>query len=91
MVVGLLNPNGSAPPVTWCCTRCKVVRLFRRDAPVMLRYTRYVAMHPLRRDAPEQKGCTAYGSGVAPSSTRKVPVVCRMTMLGSLLNAAASA
>ena len=72
MVVGLLNPNGSAPPVTWRCTR-------------------YVALHPLRRDAPEQKGCTAYGSGVAPSSTRKVAVVCRMTMLGSLLNAAASA
>ena len=28
---------------------CEVVRLVRRDAPVMLRYTRYVAMHPNRR------------------------------------------
>ena len=55
----------------------------------MCRCTRYVAMHPLRRDAPEQKGCNAYGSGVGPSSTREVAVVCWMTMLGSLLNAAA--
>ena len=91
MVVGVLNPNRSAPAVTWRCTRCEVVRLLRRDTPVMCCCTRYVAMHPLRRDAPEQKGCTAYGSGVAPSSTRNVAVVCQMTMLGSLLNAAASA
>ena len=55
----------------------------------MCRCTRYVAMHPLRRDAPEQKGCNAYGSGVGPSSTREVAVVCWMTMLGSLQNAAA--
>ena len=91
MVVGVLNPNGSAPVVTWRCTRYVALHPLRRDAPVTSRCTRYVALHPLRRDAPEQKGCTAYGSGVAPSSTRKVAVVCRMTMLGSLLNAAASA
>ena len=32
-------------------------------------YTRYVALHPLRGAAPEQKGCNAYGSGVAPTPT----------------------
>ena len=31
--------------------------------------TRYVAVHPLRGGAPEQKGCNAYGSGVAPTPT----------------------
>ena len=55
----------------------------------MWRYTRYVAMHPLRRDTPEQKGCNAYGSGVAPSSTRKGAVVCWVAILVSLQNAAA--
>ena len=49
MVVGVLNTNGSAPPVTWRCMRCEAVRFLRRDAPVMSRYTRYVAMHPNRR------------------------------------------
>ena len=44
-------------------------------APVMWRCTRYVAVHPLCGAAPEQKGCNAYGSGVAPSLTRKVAVV----------------
>ena len=72
MVVGVLNTNGSAPPVTWRFMRCEVLRF-------------------LRRDAPEQKGCNAYGSGVGPSSTREVAVVCWMTMLGSPLNAAARA
>ena len=27
-------------------------------------------LHPLRADAPDQKGCTAYGSGAAPRITR---------------------
>ena len=49
MVVGVLNTNGSAPPVTWRFMRCEVLRFLRRDAPVMSRYTRYVAMHPNRR------------------------------------------
>ena len=89
MVVGVLNPNRSAPAVTWRCTRCEVVRLLRRDAPVMCRCTRYVALHPLRRDAPEQKGCNAYGSGAGPSSTREVAVVCWVAILVSLQNAAA--
>ena len=33
------------------------------------RCTRYVALHPLRGAAPEQKGCNAYGSGVLPLGT----------------------
>ena len=32
--------------------------------------TRYVAVHPLRGGAPEQKRCIAYGSGAAPQHTR---------------------
>ena len=34
------------------------------------RCTRYVAVHPLRGGAPEQKRCIAYGSGAAPQYTR---------------------
>ena len=33
-------------------------------------YTRYVALHPLRGGAPEQKRCIAYGSGAVPQHTR---------------------
>ena len=33
------------------------------------RCTTYVAAHPLRRAAPEQKGCNAYGSGAPPPTT----------------------
>ena len=36
------------------------------QAQITQRCTRYVAMHPLRRDAPDQKGCNAYGSGAPP-------------------------
>ena len=32
--------------------------------------TRYVAVHPLRGGAPEQKRCNAYSSGAAPQHTR---------------------
>ena len=32
--------------------------------------TRYVAVHPLRGGAPEQKRCIAYGSGALPQQTR---------------------
>ena len=35
----------------------------------MWRCTRYVALHPLRGDTPEQKGCNAYGSGALPLRT----------------------
>ena len=34
------------------------------------RCTRYVAVHPLRGGAPEQKRCIAYGSGAVPQHTR---------------------
>ncbi len=40
-------------------------------APVTWRCTRYVAVHPLRGGAPEQKRCIAYGSGAVPQHTRK--------------------
>ena len=33
------------------------------------RYTRYVAIHPIRRDTPDQKRCNAYGSGAPPPTT----------------------
>ena len=39
----------------------------RGIAPVTWRCTRYVALHPLRRAAPEQKGCNAYRSGAMPT------------------------
>ena len=39
-------------------------------APVTWRCTRYVAVHPLRGGAPEQKRCIAYGSGAVPQQTR---------------------
>ena len=39
-------------------------------APVTWRCTRYVAVHPLRGGAPEQKRCIAYGSGAVPQETR---------------------
>ena len=38
-------------------------------APNERRYTRYVAKHPLRRTAPDQKGCNAYRSGAPPPTT----------------------
>ena len=42
------------------------------------RCTRYVAMHPLCGDAPEQKGCNAYSSGALPLGTSESVVgVCR--------------
>ena len=85
---GLSHTRGTTP-VTWRRTRYVAVHPLRGGAPVTSRCTRYVAAHPLCGGAPEQKGCNAYGSGVAPSSTRKVAVVCWMTMLGSLLNGAA--
>ena len=39
------------------------------QAQITQRCTRYVAIHPLRRDAPDQKGCNAYGSGAPPPTT----------------------
>jgi len=39
-------------------------------APVTGHRTRYEAQHPLRGMTPDQKGCTAYGSGAAHPVTR---------------------
>ena len=77
------RPREGAADPRYCCVWIGVQGTSR------WRRTRYVALHPLCGGAPEQKGCNAYRSGVAPSSTKKVAVVCWMTMLGSLLNGAA--
>ena len=37
------------------------------DTPAKGHCTRYVALHPLRGAAPEQKGCNAYRSGAMPT------------------------
>ena len=39
------------------------------QAQITQRCTRYVAIHPIRRTAPDQKGCNAYGSGAPPPTT----------------------
>ena len=39
-------------------------------APNKRRYTRSVAIHPIRRAAPDHKGCNAYRSGVASLSNK---------------------
>lgn len=41
----------------------------RASRPHTGRYTRYVALHLLRGDAPVQNGCIAYRSGAAPTLT----------------------
>ena len=41
--------------------------------------TRYVAVHPLRGGAPEQKRCNAYSSGAAPQQTRTNAELARRT------------
>ena len=43
------------------------------QAQITQRCTRYVTMHPLRRDAPDQKGCNAYGSGAPPHRQQARP------------------
>ena len=43
------------------------------------RCTRYVAVHPLRGGAPEQKRCIAYGSGAVPQHTRTNAELARRT------------
>ena len=39
------------------------------QAQITQRCTRYVSVHPLRRDAPDQKRCNAYRSGAPPPTT----------------------
>ena len=48
-------------------------------APDKGRCTRYVALHPLRGGAPEQKRCIAYGSGALPQHTRTNAELARRT------------
>ena len=52
-------------------------RTHRQAAPVTSRCTRYVALHPLRRAAPDQKGCIAYGSGAPHNAGTHHRRVCR--------------
>ena len=58
--------RGNIPTVV-----ARVMNMIGGAAPVTWRYTRYVALHPLRGAAPEQKGCNAYGSGVAHALTSR--------------------
>ena len=63
------DPN--RPPRTLQHSFDMLARLRTRGAtPVTSRYTRYVAKHPLRRAAPDQKGCNAYGSGAPPLNNK---------------------
>ena len=57
--------------VGWCACQARVADVWR--------CTRYVALHPLWGAAPEQKGCSAYGSGAAPLITSVIEAVCRQT------------
>ena len=50
-------------------SKCSPRLRTRGAAPVTSRSTRYVAKHPLRSDAPDQKGCNAYRSGAPPPTT----------------------
>ena len=49
------------------------------QAQITQRCTRYVAIHPIRRDAPDQKGCNAYGSGAPPHRQQACTWVCSLT------------
>ena len=57
-------PDGKALPFT--LQRSTIPATTGIGAPLTSRHTRYVAIHPLRRDTPDQKGCNAYGSGAPP-------------------------
>ena len=62
------DPN--RPPQTLRHSFNMLTRLRTRGAtPVTSRYTRYVTVHPLRHDAPDQKRCNAYRSGAPPPTT----------------------
>ena len=62
------DPN--RPPRTLRHSFDMLARLRTRGAaPVTSQCTRYVAVHPLRHDAPDQKRCNAYRSGAPPPTT----------------------
>ena len=52
-------------------------RTHRQAAPVASRCTRCVALHPLRRATPDQKGCIAYGSGAPHNAGTHHRRLCR--------------
>ena len=52
-------------------------RTHRQAAPVASRYTRCVALHPLRRATPDQNGCIAYGSGAPHNAGTHHRRLCR--------------
>ena len=60
-----IRPHRPQPPASDAATQLQ----HARPAPNERRYTRYVALHPLRRNAPDQKGCNAYRSGAPPPTT----------------------
>ena len=49
------------------------------QAQITQRCTRYVAMHPLRSETPDQKGCNAYGSGAPPHRQQALSRIWRST------------
>ena len=61
-----IRPHRPQPSTSDAATQLR----HARPAPNERRYPRYVAIHPLRRDTPDQKGCNAYGSGVASLSNK---------------------
>ena len=62
------QPKHRRPPQPHSRHNCQK---HRGTAPDKGHCTRYVAVHPLRGGAPEQKRCIAYGSGAVPQHTRK--------------------
>ena len=60
-----IRPHRPQPPASDAATQLQ----HARPAPNERRYTRYVALHPLRRNAPDQKRCNAYRSGAPPPTT----------------------
>ena len=60
-----IRPHRPQPPTSDAATQLR----HARPAPNERRCTRYVALHPLRRNAPDQKGCNAYRSGAPPPTT----------------------
>lgn len=64
------HPLGGNTPVREQHTRCGATHPLGGNTPVAGQHTPCEAMHPLGGNTPVQKGCNAYGSGVAPRETR---------------------
>ena len=61
--------EASTPPHGRCLSLSPTRSTPVARGPHERRCTRYVALHPIRRDTPDQKGCNAYGSGAPPPAT----------------------